>query len=67
LIRYIYNTKVNFKKYLERPDDKQSIVTAFQEDYNQMDDDLRYKIIKKKKKKKKKKKRKKKLIKLKYS
>jgi len=41
MIRYIYNTKVNFKKYLERPDDKQSIVTAFQEDYNQMDDDLR--------------------------
>jgi len=42
LIRYLYNTKVNFKKFLERPDDKQSIVTAFQEEYNQIEDDLRY-------------------------
>jgi len=41
MIRYIYNTKVNFKKYLERPDDKQSIVTAFQEEYNSIEDDLR--------------------------
>ncbi|ORX79042.1 hypothetical protein BCR32DRAFT_294674 [Anaeromyces robustus] len=41
MIRYIYNTKINFKKFLERPDDKQSIVTAFQEEYNQIDDDLR--------------------------
>eukprot|EP00833_Pecoramyces_ruminatium_P006888 jgi/Orpsp1_1/1180920/evm.model.c7180000075125.1 len=41
MIRYIYNTKVNFKKFLERPDDKQSIVTAFQEEYNQIEDDLR--------------------------
>ncbi|ORX47939.1 hypothetical protein BCR36DRAFT_405248 [Piromyces finnis] len=41
MIRYIYNTKINFKKFLERPDDKQSIVAIFQEEYNQIEDDLR--------------------------
>ncbi|OUM67060.1 hypothetical protein PIROE2DRAFT_58969 [Piromyces sp. E2] len=35
------NFNVNFKKFLERPDDKQSIVTAFQDEYNQIEDDLR--------------------------
>ncbi|KAG4097623.1 hypothetical protein H8356DRAFT_940879 [Neocallimastix lanati (nom. inval.)] len=41
LTRYFYNTKVNFKKFLDRPNNKQNIVTAFKEEYNQIDNNLR--------------------------
>ncbi|KAI8843668.1 hypothetical protein BC829DRAFT_400872 [Chytridium lagenaria] len=41
IVRYFYNTKVNFKKFLERPDKKQALVDLFQLEFNAIEDDLR--------------------------
>jgi hypothetical protein len=41
-LQYFHDTKVHFKKFLERPDKKQALVEVFQADYNGIEDDLRY-------------------------
>ncbi|KAI8620173.1 hypothetical protein BC830DRAFT_1100580 [Chytriomyces sp. MP71] len=41
VMRYRHKTKVDFKKYLERPDKKQELVELFQREYNAIEDDLR--------------------------
>ncbi|KAG5459758.1 MAG: hypothetical protein BJ554DRAFT_8286 [Olpidium bornovanus] len=40
-VEYFHDLRVNFKAFLERPDQKQELVEAFQKQYNEMDDDLR--------------------------
>lgn len=41
LDRYFYDTKKHFVMFLEQPDSKQEIVRAFQDEFNQLADDLR--------------------------
>lgn len=40
-MRYFYGTKVNFKKFLERPDKKQALLEMFQTEFNSIEEDLR--------------------------
>ncbi|KAI8909472.1 hypothetical protein DFJ77DRAFT_472693 [Powellomyces hirtus] len=41
VLRYFYTTKVNFRRFLERPDHKQQLVELFQVEFNHVEDDLR--------------------------
>lgn len=41
MLRYFHDTKVNFRKCLERPDKKQEILELFQTEFNAIEDDLR--------------------------
>jgi hypothetical protein len=41
IIRYFHKIKVDFKKYLRRPDSKQEYVDSFVKEYNNIADDLR--------------------------
>ncbi|KAI9355938.1 hypothetical protein DFJ73DRAFT_824011 [Zopfochytrium polystomum] len=41
ILRYFHNTKVNFRKCLERPDRKQQLLELFQLEFNSIEDDLR--------------------------
>ncbi|KAI8587012.1 hypothetical protein BDZ88DRAFT_399175, partial [Geranomyces variabilis] len=41
VLRYFYSTKVNFRRFLERPDRKQQLVELFQTEFNNVEDDLR--------------------------
>ncbi|KAI9096087.1 hypothetical protein DFS34DRAFT_623887 [Phlyctochytrium arcticum] len=41
VLRYFHVTKVNFKRFLERPDTKQQLVELFQDEFNAVEDDLR--------------------------
>ncbi|KAI8928765.1 hypothetical protein BC831DRAFT_447306 [Entophlyctis helioformis] len=41
ILRFFFETKTNFKKYLERPDARQELVELFQAEYNAVEDDLR--------------------------
>ncbi|KAI9311754.1 hypothetical protein BDR26DRAFT_1017305 [Obelidium mucronatum] len=41
IMKYRHKTKVDFRKYLERPDKKQELLELFQKEYNSIEDDLR--------------------------
>ncbi|KNE60449.1 hypothetical protein AMAG_05837 [Allomyces macrogynus ATCC 38327] len=41
LINYFYEVKRHFEKFVTRPDSKQDLLRAFQEEFNALDDDLR--------------------------
>ena len=41
MTHYLYDTKANFKKFLERPDKKQALLDLFQDEFNNIEDDLR--------------------------
>ncbi|XP_076812230.1 sperm flagellar protein 2-like [Clavelina lepadiformis] len=41
IIRYIFHVRKDFKEYLRRPDHKQTFVSSWQKDYNELADDLR--------------------------
>ncbi|XP_066514487.1 sperm flagellar protein 2-like isoform X1 [Hoplias malabaricus] len=41
IIHHIYNTREDFKQYLQKPDLKQEFVCVWQQDYNSIPDDMR--------------------------
>nr|CAB3266528.1 sperm flagellar protein 2-like [Phallusia mammillata] len=41
IIRYMYEVRKDFREHLRRPDHKQAFVTPWQQDYNEIPDDLR--------------------------
>eukprot|EP00842_Homolaphlyctis_polyrhiza_P001413 jgi/Hompol1/2272/HPOL_002151-RA len=40
ILRFFFETKTSFRKFLERPDLKQDLVDTFQAEYNAIEDDL---------------------------
>ncbi|XP_066298432.1 sperm flagellar protein 2-like isoform X6 [Branchiostoma lanceolatum] len=41
IIRYLYSVREDYKKYLKRPDGKQEFLSHWQEDYNNIPEDMR--------------------------
>ncbi|TPX63415.1 adenylate kinase [Spizellomyces sp. 'palustris'] len=41
ILTYFHGIKVNFKRFLERPDQKQHLIELFQHEFNNVEDDLR--------------------------
>ncbi|KAI8999817.1 hypothetical protein BC832DRAFT_563700 [Gaertneriomyces semiglobifer] len=41
VLRYFHGVKSNFRRFLERPDNKQKLVELFQAEFNMVEDDLR--------------------------
>ncbi|KAG5841479.1 hypothetical protein ANANG_G00199930 [Anguilla anguilla] len=41
IIRHLYNIREDFKQYLRRPDEKQELVSRWQQDYNAVPEDMR--------------------------
>ncbi|KAJ8285298.1 hypothetical protein GJAV_G00025240 [Gymnothorax javanicus] len=41
IISHLYNIREDFKQYLRRPDDKQELVSLWQQDYNSVPEDMR--------------------------
>ncbi|XP_035235055.1 sperm flagellar protein 2 isoform X3 [Anguilla anguilla] len=41
IIRHLYNIREDFKQYLKRPDEKQELVSRWQQDYNAVPEDMR--------------------------